>query len=192
VKGNDSSEEVRKMRKGIIALALMAACGSAVAADLNPGAGRAQAVGSGGTYPWLLHLKTLWGRGVGCEDINAVWANDGDCWNYPDPNDPCEPYLYQVFELARPAGYDSGTLRWRIWGNSGQTINIWRWKNSTEQWVWIDSYSGVNIPLQTYESVPAGWFNVYNYDQYYLYILATVAEGPTTHNIIADICDIQW
>ncbi len=180
------------MRKIIIVLGLAAACGIATAADLNPGAGRAQAMGNLGVYPWNLHLKTLWGIGDACPTISWVWANDDNCWNYADPNDPTQEYLYQVFQFNKPDGYESGTLRWRIWGNSGLTVDIWYWDKSEEEWVWLDSYSGVNIPLQTYESIPASWFNVYDDGVYFLHIMATVAEGLTTHNIIADICDVQY
>lgn len=180
------------MTKWMIGLAVVAACGVAMAADLNPDSGRAQALGRDGFYPQNLHLKTLWGRGDACPSIWWVSSNDGHCWNYRDPNPITNPYLYQVFQLKKPSGYDSGTLRWRIWGNSGLTVKIWRWKNSTQEWKWIDYYHGINIPLQTYESIPASWFNVYHDGKYYLYIMATVREGPLAYNIIADICDIQY
>jgi hypothetical protein len=176
------------MKKGIIVL-MAVYTAAAWGADLDPNAGRAQAMGNQGVYPWNQTPTTLWARGDACPDMGWVdAAYDSKVWNYADPNNPKQAYLYMVFKFLKPGGYSSGDLKWRIWGTSGFETKIWRWNHSTNVWVHIDSVSGTNPSVQTYSYIPANWFNANNE----LYIMATVGEGPTTHNIIADRIDIQW
>jgi len=94
------------------------------------------------------------------------------------------------FEFTKPAGYDGGALKWRVWGTSAELTEIWRWKISAPQgWVKIDDYMGADPGVQTCPTpIPASWFNA-DGD---CYIMATCDEDPNDHNIIADRIDIQW
>lgn len=167
-------------------MAICVGAGTAWSTDLNPNVGRAQTTGAG---PWTFEPKVLYAVGTVCPDLGYVdQAYDDEYWNFADPNEPTRTYLYMFYKFAKPSGYSSGDLKWRIWGNSGNETKIWRWNADTQAWVEIDSISGTNPSVQTYSSIPSSWFNADND----LYILATVQEGLYGHNIIADRIDIQW
>ena len=115
-------------------------------------------------------------------------AYDGKYWNYADTHTPKQLYLYQIFKFVKPDTYSIGTLRWRIWGTSGLETKMWLWNKTTKTWVNIGSISGTSPSVQNYGPIPAGAFGNDND----LYVMATVQEGITTHNIVADLVDIQY
>ena len=76
------------MKKLILWGAMAAAAAAVWGADLNPCAGRAEATGNQGNYPWEIDLKRIW-SGDPCDDISRVFdAYDNWYWNYTDPQAP--------------------------------------------------------------------------------------------------------
>ena len=161
---------------------------AAVATDLD-----AEAAKRGGTNfsPWTVDgdgFKRIWDAGYSCLNLSKIQDNDDDWWNHP--NGVHKNWPYMIFKFDRPGGFSSGTCYWEVRQAGGSNVLMYRWKPSSDEFIYVHQNTGGSSPSVMNYYVGGG-VNYWSDDDKF-HCMATASASSPTWGIECDLCKITY
>lgn len=78
----------------------------------------------------------------------------------------------------------TGTLRWRVWAESGNTVAIKRWGGSS----WVDVDSGTGNSIHYENGIDYSWFS----EEGGMWLLVEAETTTGNPGVYTDVVDIQY
>jgi len=175
------------MRKAIVILAAAWAAAQAAATDLDVSQAKGNAANFNPAGLGPDGFRKFWTDGTECYDYTLIDTVNNEWWTFA--NAVGKTYAAQMFRFCKPAGYETGTLRWRIRGESGLDVYLYRWRWDEDYFTEIDHNNGGSSPPTKEVTAPAAWFNP---NEGVLFVMAVVETTAGHRAIDCDVLDIQW